>query len=118
MFDLAIKNTTNNTGYAVGDNGTILKYTSSLSINEFSKDIKVTVSPNPVNDYINIKIEAQDLNGLKLDIYDSTGKIIIDSMDFSNHLTALNIGNLKSGIYFLKIKSRDKTVGVKKIIIN
>ena len=83
----------------------------SLNIEE-NKIGEVKIYPNPVNDNIYVNLN----NGSHIDninIYDVTGKMIM--MNSYNDLTNLNLKTLKSGIYFIEIKSNNKLI-TRKII--
>jgi beta-glucanase (GH16 family) len=80
----------------------------SISENIFN-DIKVY--PNPASAEINI---SSQLNIDKVELYDITGKLILSKLKSQN---TINVNNIKSGLYMLKIYSGDKS-STKKVIIN
>lgn len=80
-----------------------------LSIDEFDVS-KVSVYPNPSSDIINITLHPS--NTLKaVEIYSLTGQLVFKG----NQETTLNIGNLNSGIYMLKV-STENGVASKKLL--
>lgn len=82
----------------------------------------VTLFPNPTTDHINLVIE--NINGtstIHIELLDVTGKCIITE-NITNSSgkkieKALNIKNVSSGVYFLKVAT-EKTISVKKVVIN
>ena len=105
-----------NTGYAAGDNGTILKYTTSTGLNEIKgNDNTINVYPNPVNDYAIINIlDFSNKNEPVLELTDLNGNLI-KNFTLNQKTTQLNISNLASGIYTIKIKDNSRVV-VKRIV--
>lgn len=82
-----------------------------LSTDTYSKDLNITLFPNPTNG--RMKIDGS-LYNYEFTIYDILGKIVSKGKTFNN---SINLPQLKKGIYTLKLKS---TFGVttKKIIKN
>jgi hypothetical protein len=62
---------------------------------------KPVLFPNPVSDYLNILFDNKN-KPFEIQIYDSNGKIILEcaGQNFSHHL---NVSNLNSGLYFVKV---------------
>lgn len=105
----------NGYGYSVGENGKILKYNSNLQNKSFLKE-QFTVYPNPTKNIIFIKSIESELKILFIEISDSVGKII-RKVEFNNVVDInLNIENLPSGFYNLKIVSDVNNETIKKII--
>jgi len=105
-----------NTGYAAGDNGTILKYTSSTGITESKgNDFTISIYPNPVNDYTTINIpDYFNKNEMVLELSDINGNLI-KGYTINKNTIKLNVSNLPSGIYTIKVKNKDK-FAIKKIV--
>lgn len=83
-----------------------------LGLESFSED-EVNVFPNPVKSNLNIET-AIDNQNLEIKLYDVSGKLILNTSS-SEELTTLNVKSIPQGIYFLNIKSSDKT-GTYKIV--
>jgi len=81
-----------------------------LSVDEVFAN-KFSVYPNPTTNYINIKSEI-DIDRVKL--YNSLGQVVLQK---NQHATQLNVDNLNSGLYILKIHSGSKVV-IKKVLVN
>jgi hypothetical protein len=75
----------------------------------------ITLYPNPASDYINL-----NLNGIKADkveIYDITGKLLLTS-NLSSEQTQIFTGNLKLGLYFIKVCSGNQRISPLKFTKN
>ncbi|AXG68283.1 hypothetical protein KORDIASMS9_00476 [Kordia sp. SMS9] len=72
-----------------------------LSVNEIA-DFQVKLYPNPATDILYIELEKSEL--IRLQLVDIHGKQILTKTATSKQIE-LNISNLKSGMYFLKLSS-------------
>ena len=86
----------------------ILQSSSNIKSN---KAVDISIYPNPAKDYITI--QSNDL--FKISVFDITGKKVKE-VNMRDNNTTINISNLKSGIYTVKLQNK-KTVYDKKIII-
>jgi hypothetical protein len=80
------------------------------SINENTTANNITIYPNPVKDQLNITVENEKINNIK--IMDVTGKVL---QTFEENLTTINVANLSKGVYFLQIQT-DKGIAIKRFI--
>jgi Arylsulfotransferase (ASST)/Secretion system C-terminal sorting domain len=80
---------------------------STLDVKE-SKILDFNIYPNPVSNTLNVQSKE---NILKIEIYNPLGKLVKANLNSNS----LNISNLSSGIYFVKVYSH-KAVKVRKII--
>lgn len=92
--------------YFYGDNGVnkglfSLKYTIQLSNKDFFKESKTVSYPNPVHDYVFFNTDEKVV---KAEVYDVLGRMVISVAVNSNKL---NLSNLKSGNYILKIYTQN-----------
>jgi len=69
--------------------------------------------PNPVDTYIYIDI-PQQIQVDKIQVYDNQGRIVKESLTFSN---TLNISDIPKGIYYLKLET-NKGARFKKVVKN
>jgi hypothetical protein len=81
-----------------------------LSVDEVFAN-KFEVYPNPTSDYINIK---SDENVDSIVLYNSIGQLLLEK---KQNTKLLNVENLKSGLYILKIYSGSVST-IKKVILN
>jgi len=73
--------------------------------------IKFSISPNPVNDVLNIQSEDQNLN---YTIFNLNGQVILENKLNDSH--AISVNNLLKGMYLLQLKSGNRTT-IQKFII-
>ena len=71
--------------------------------NDFSNFDRLSVFPNPTNDFLTIK-NNDSANIGKIIIYDLTGKIMLNAT-FDTSETTLDIAAFPQGVYFLKTQS-------------
>jgi hypothetical protein len=79
--------------------------TEELLANNFS------IYPNPASDFVNVK----SLQGANIEVYNIVGKLVKSEISQSNE-HAMNVSDLNSGIYLLKLTSEDKSASKKLII--
>ncbi len=73
-----------------------------------------SVYPNPCNDYISIKLENSD--NFKISIVDIQGQAISSQL-ISGKATSIDLKDLNSGIYILKIEQGEKVL-IRKVLKN
>ncbi|MDG5490312.1 M28 family peptidase [Psychroserpens sp. SPM9] len=83
-----------------------------LGLDAFSED-ELQVYPNPVKAKLSIET-AFGNQALAINLYDVSGKLLLNTTT-SEGLTTLNVKDFPEGIYFLNIKSSEKT-GTYKIV--
>ncbi|WGD35469.1 T9SS type A sorting domain-containing protein [Olleya sp. YS] len=87
-----------------------IESSATLSTDDLSLDKKVTIFPNPAEDFVQIKTSL-DIDLISL--YDINGRLILDIP----YTERLSLEHLDSGVYFLKLKSKN-LITTKKIIKN
>jgi len=90
----------------------------SSGISTFNKaDAGFKFHPNPASDKIILNIDGFD-DPSHLEIYDITGKSILNQMILSHNKTEIiDVSMLKPGIYFIKLSNNEQSLS-KKLIIN
>jgi hypothetical protein len=97
------------------DKATVMKYDSLfVGINEIQK-AKFSLYPNPATDKITVELKGAILDG-NLSIVNIEGQQLI-TRQITQAKTVIDISNLHSGIYFVRL-TNDKTVEVGKVIKN
>jgi hypothetical protein len=83
-------------------------------------EISLKVYPNPATDFINIEITPVDTGRLILELYNSSGAKILNKVVVNQPLLQVNIKDIPSGIYLLKVllPGNPQLFGVEKIIKN
>lgn len=83
-----------------------------LSVTEHDEDDRfseVSAYPNPFKDFFEMRFNASESGTAKLAVVDMTGRIIIDknyTILRGNNIVRFNeLGNIPSGIYFLRLES-------------
>ncbi len=106
-------------GWAVGDNGTILKYTiSGAGIGE-NNEVIVSIYPNPCADALRLRYLIHDIRYLICDLYSIEGKrireLIHEVMPAGEHEVVVDMAGIPAGIYYLKLQVGNN-VQLKKIV--
>ncbi|MCF8366020.1 MAG: carboxypeptidase regulatory-like domain-containing protein [Bacteroidales bacterium] len=65
---------------------------------------EVEVYPNPASDVVVINIKDEQFNTAEVTIIDTKGNVVLETL-VQDSETTLNISNLESGIYFVKINA-------------
>jgi endo-1,3(4)-beta-glucanase len=84
----------------------------SLSIVDESLDTQIVMYPNPVNNKLFIKSQSEDL--IKVEIYSVFGNLVKST---TKNLNEINVEDLSSGLYLIKIFTLEGSV-LKKLIKN
>ena len=74
----------------------------------------IIIYPTPASSSVFIK-NAGKINSIS--IYDHTGKLVMDKSGFDNELIELNVSELISGLYIVRLANQDNKIEFKKIII-
>lgn len=87
-----------------------------LSAQSFEAN-QVAIYPNPSNGIFNIGFG--NLNPNKIEVYDISGKLILqkNSLELTNNQTNIDLSNTSNGVYFVKISTENNTI-TKRIIKN
>lgn len=80
-----------------------------LSSQDFDFGTYFTLYPNPAKDVLNIQAK-QDLKINSIEIYNQLGQIVMAS---TNTLNTIDVSNLASGTYFVKINTQKGSANVK-----
>ncbi|MFK7776427.1 MAG: T9SS type A sorting domain-containing protein [Saprospiraceae bacterium] len=70
------------------------------------------ISPNPTADFFILEKEGN----FDLQIWDISGKLFLEKN--SNGFDEINISNLNSGVYFVKIFEKRKWIGIEKLVVD
>ncbi len=108
--------------YESGSNGSIiqgLQQPYEISVVTGSKEVGITLAfsvyPNPVNDYMKLKISTNDLTDMSFWLYNINGNLIQNKKVVAEE-TLIDMQGTPSGAYFLKITSGSKELKTFKII--
>ena len=81
-----------------------------VSVKSVTKPAEFSVYPNPAGNYINLT--SQTNNNCKVQIYSLTGSLVLSKQSASS----IYVGNLKSGMYIVKLITPDNNVSVSRFI--
>jgi hypothetical protein len=82
------------------------------SIEELKSD-EVIISPNPVDNNINIQL-AESVSIIEnLSLFNLSGQLILERTGLNNNSITLDIENIPTGAYYLKIESGDEVISQK-----
>jgi len=82
-------------------------------------EISLKVYPIPATDFINIEITPVDTGRLNLELYNNSGVKVISKLTVYQPILQVDVGDIPSGIYYLKIfqpSSPNQLFKVEKII--
>ncbi len=79
------------------------------------KSSQFTLYPNPAHTFINIDFNGIDNNNTSLIMYNITGKEVLRQSNIQQH-TPIDIRNIPTGLYFIKLQSGEY-FGTKKLVI-
>ncbi len=86
------------------------------AVEDFAKNINITVYPNPTSDFISLYFPRSERFGnVKLTVTDLNGKILQQAKVTSNK-KQLNFSDYINGVYFLYVKQKNKLIKSFKII--
>ncbi len=88
-----------------GDNGCIGSENSSLK-SEFVGTLNVQISPNPTSNLLNIELPAE-AQSVEIQLLDATGSLLRSQKTEGESQTKMLLGDLPTGIYFLKTTCGD-----------
>ncbi|WP_299781899.1 S8/S53 family peptidase [uncultured Formosa sp.] len=100
-------------GVVVSDNLSV------LNIEEIEEEEHVLVFPNPVNDVLNIKYNANKFQDIKVAVYNLIGQKQIVAKQYNQDSVEIDVSHLSKGVYFLRIQDDNNTImSTKKIVVN
>lgn len=83
----------------------------SLSTDDFNKGF-YKIYPNPTNSNLNIKVN-RDLGQVTISVLDINGRLVYMSQESLYSTTTMNLNNLKSGVYILRIIGENVSINEK-----
>ncbi|MFT6441482.1 MAG: hypothetical protein ACJASQ_004281 [Crocinitomicaceae bacterium] len=106
----------------IGTNGSIAQgvqqpyeISTTVGVNEMSINLELSVYPNPTTNYLTLKVE--DNSDLNFQLIGLQGTVIENNKVNSN-TTTINVENLPTATYFLKVTKNNQIVKTFKIIKN
>ena len=99
----------------VATNTTINEYTQASFIRDTKDNSSLIIYPNPAVDVVTIQNSRNSIE-THIVIFDIRGKIIMENKFYNQNSMKMNISDLTTGIYLVKIQT-DKKVETKKLLI-
>ncbi len=112
----ALAMTPSGVGYAVGNNGLILKLNPNLGIPS-SEPKNISIYPNPATSIVNIHIEGIDIGGKSFAVYNSLGQCVKPIAPIANEITTIDCGNLAAGVYFINLQQDNSVIATTKLVV-
>ncbi len=78
-------------------------------------DFHLITYPNPVSDHLIIEVAENQLGGLRYQVFDLSGKLIM-SEPLNESFREISFGNMEPGIYMLRFIQEDETKKTVRII--
>ncbi|HNQ69270.1 MAG TPA: T9SS type A sorting domain-containing protein [Bacteroidales bacterium] len=78
-------------------------------------NLLVAAYPNPTSDFLQLKVESEQLKDLSFQLYDLNGKLL-QSEKITDNLTSIAMNNLEPATYFVKVSQGNKEVKIFKIV--
>jgi len=94
--------------------GTLMAVGTSVGIKESLMSGDFLISPNPTNGLLNISFGAIPSN-TKIELYNSIGALVLTEA-ITNKNNTVNVSDLSSGMYFMKVLEGDKVIAVQKVV--
>lgn len=100
---------TGSTGYAVGLDGTIMKYVTTVGISENTSTTDLTVYPNPSSNMISVSSENFQSGEADVNIYDVKGSLVYQNcITITGKTFTIPVYSFDSGMYNLNIQQQNK----------
>lgn len=86
-----------------------------MGVDQTTISLSASIYPNPTSDFLVLKVDNPDLSNLYFDLYNFNGKTIRSQKIDSNE-TWIDMRNLLSTSYFIRISTGTKEIKIFKII--
>ena len=90
---------------------------STLAITDFETNLNISTYPNPTSSFLNIKIQGIQENTLSYKLFNILGKLLI-SGNIKNNAAKINVEQLPSATYLLRVSNSNNITKTYKIIKN
>jgi photosystem II stability/assembly factor-like uncharacterized protein len=112
----AIYFTSANNGYVVG-NGVVLKFGEISGIGDGVEIMPFEILPNPAKDKFTVQSQKFKVEDAHIEIYDLNGRKLLEKQIKSgSEIVEIDVSHLKSGVYFCRLISENKSATQKLII--
>jgi hypothetical protein len=87
----------------------------SLDIDDMTKNITLSVFPNPTSDFLTLKISDNIIEKISYQLYDLTGNLI-ESRNIQSDQSLIDMSKLSSAVYFIHILKGNERIQSFKVI--
>lgn len=84
-----------------------LAKSTTLGVQDVQNDLLFSVYPNPVEDVLRVTIPDHTKGNLKFQVYDLSGKCVLDQTVSASAEVLLPVKNLQSGVYLLRVTDQE-----------
>ena len=75
-----------------------------------------SIQPNPSNDFINIRTQGFDQIH-KIELFNISGQLLRSWQVVNSYSYQINVDDFVNGMYLIKVKMKDGSVGVKRVVV-
>ena len=88
------------------------------NVNDLNSELNITAYPNPTSDFLNLNLSLDNASDVKVEMFNIEGRKMIDKTweSLQNQTVVLNIAELPTGTYTLKVITADGFIA-KNVII-
>jgi len=106
----------NSTGHYYSDSFTgITNMTTSITSIDEMNGYDISIYPNPARDVVTIDISAGNGDDVDVSIFNAQGRVVVQK-NITRGKSELNVGDLKQGVYFVRINTSDLNKTIKLVI--
>lgn len=87
----------------------------SLDIDDMTKNISLSVFPNPTSDFLTLRISDNIIEKISYQLYDLTGNLI-ESRNIQSDQSLIDMSKLSSAVYFIHILKGNERIQSFKVI--
>lgn len=87
----------------------------SLDIDDMTKNISLSVFPNPTSDFLTLSISDNIIEKISYQLYDLTGNLI-ESRDIQSDQSLIDMSKLSAAVYFIHILKGNERIQSFKVI--
>lgn len=100
---------TNSCGGSSSVNFNIIVDDKPLSLETISKEKEFNIYPNPATKIVNLRLPKFYENNALITIVNSFGQTVLSKTNNNESMHVLDVSNLSSGVYFIKISNKEAT---------
>lgn len=78
-------------------------------------DFAITAYPNPAHDFVNLKVDTDDLKDLLYEMFDQNGRMLKRGV-IDNNPMSVQVSSMPIGVYFLRVIYNGKMLKTFKIV--